>query len=303
MKAVEFKNYRNNIVLAGNLFCPDDFSEDKKYPAIVVTHPGGGVKEQTAGTYAERLSKFGFVTLAFDASHQGESGGDPHFVDDPFARVEDISVAADYMLNLPFVDEDKLGLLGICAGGGHAVNAACGDHRYRAVATVSAMDVGAAFRAGLTPETVDELLLASAKERTKEARGEQGAYMTYIPDTKEAAEATGSVMLQEAFDYYMTERGCYKTAQNKLTLSSAMNLYRYSAYEPVGLLLTQPLLMIAGSIAETKVFSEQGVALSNGPKELYLVEGATHVSLYDKEEHLVQALDKLNDFYRTNLAV
>ena len=235
--------------------------------------------------------------IIYNASHQGESGGDPHFVDDPFARVEDISVAADYVLNLSYVDEDKLGLLGICAGGGHAVNAACGDHRFRAVATISAMDVGTAFRAGLTPESVDEILLASAKERTKEARGEEGAYMTYIPDTKEAAEASGSVMLMEAFDYYKTERGFYKTAQNKLTLSSAMNLYRYNAFEPVSLLLTQPLLMIAGSNAETRGFSEQGVALSNGPKELYLVEGATHVGLYDIEEYVVQVVEKLNDFY------
>lgn len=301
MKSVEFKNYRNNIVLAGNVYFPDNFSEDKKYPAIVITHPGGGVKEQTAGTYADRLSKLGFVTLAFDASHQGESGGEPHFVDDPFARVEDISVAADYMLNLPYVDEDKLGLLGICAGGGHAVNAACGDHRFRAVATISAMDVGTAFRAGLTPENVDEMLLASAKERTKEARGEEGALMTYIPDTKEAAEASGSVMLLEAYDYYKTERGFYKTAQNKLTLSSAMNLYRYNAFEPVSLLLTQPLLMIAGSDAETRAFSENGVALSNGPKELFLVEGATHVALYDIEKYVSQVVDKLEEFYKNNL--
>lgn len=120
------------------------------------------------------------------------------------------------------------------------------------------MDVGTAFRSGLTPETLDEALLASARERTKEARGEQGAYMTYIPETKEAAEATGSVMLAEAVDYYLTDRGLHETAQNKLTLSS-------------------------------------------GPKELFVVDGATHVSLYDQEEHLSQAVAKLGEFFGGNL--
>ena len=145
-KAVRFVNYRNGIELAGNLFLPSDFDEQHKYPAIIVTHPGGGVKEQTAGFYAEELSKLGYITLAYDASYQGESGGTPRYLADPFFRSDDNSVAADYLLGLPYVEEEELGILGICAGGGNAVNTACGDHRLRCVATVSAMNVDPAGR-------------------------------------------------------------------------------------------------------------------------------------------------------------
>lgn len=103
--------------LSGNLFLPIDFTSDKRYPAIVVSHPGGGVKEQTAGTYAKRLAEAGYVTLAFDAAYQGQSGGEPRNIDDPHLRVEDVSFAIDYLLTLPFVDDKRIAALGICAGG------------------------------------------------------------------------------------------------------------------------------------------------------------------------------------------
>lgn len=136
----------NNIVLVGNLFLPKDFSISKQYPAILSIHPAGSVKEQSAGLYAYRLAENGFVTLAFDATYAGESGGTPHWSEAPYERVEDIRYAIDYLVTLPFVDERRIGALGLCAGGGYVIATAPTERRIRAVAGVSAADIGAANR-------------------------------------------------------------------------------------------------------------------------------------------------------------
>src|ERR1700684_1705020 len=146
MTSTQFDN--GAIKMAGNLYFPDGFDDSGSYPAIVSVHPGGGVEEQTAGLYAEKLAERGFVTLAFDASHQGASGGEPHFLDDPMRRVGDIYSAVDYLTSLSFVDADRIGALGICAGSGAAIKASSTERRIKAVATVSAVDVGAATRKG-----------------------------------------------------------------------------------------------------------------------------------------------------------
>ena len=300
MDKVKFKNYRTGIELSGNLYLPDNFDSTKKYPAIVVTHPGGGVKEQTAGMYAEKLSKLGYVTLAYDATYQGESGGEPRYIDNPFQRSEDNSVAADYLSGLDFVDEDKLGILGICAGGGHAVNCASTDHRFRAVATVSAFNVGPAFRMTLNLDDMDALdkaVLASNKAREIEAHGGPASYGTYVPATEEDAKASGSTMMYEAWEYYRTPRGACPTATNQIDVSSFMDMWRYDAFAPVHDMLTQPLLMIAGSKAESLMFSEDCIAKARCPKELFLIDGATHVDLYDKEQYVPQVVEKLGSFY------
>jgi uncharacterized protein len=145
-RSVSFKN--NSIDMAGNLYLPKNFSKSGKYPAIVSVHPGGGVKEQTAGLYAHKLAEQGFIALAFDASHQGASGGMPRFLDDPMRRVGDIYSAVDYLTSLSYVDAGRIGALGICAGSGTTIKAAAMERRFKAVATVSAVDVGAATRKG-----------------------------------------------------------------------------------------------------------------------------------------------------------
>src|ERR1700691_3377789 len=173
MKAVDFDN--NGITMKGNVFYPPEFNGSKKYPAIVCVHPGGGVKEQTAGVYAQRLAAQGYLTLAFDASHQGASGGLPRFLDDPMTRVGDIYAAVDYLTSLPYVDLNRIGALGICAGSGAAVKAAWTERRIKAVGTVSAVDVGAAFRKGWDGKAseADQIatLEAVAKQRTAEEAG------------------------------------------------------------------------------------------------------------------------------------
>ena len=162
--------------MAGEIYFPEDFDTEKKYPSIVVTHPGNGVKEQVAGLYARLLSERGFVTLAFDASHQGESEGLPRYLEDPTARVEDIRCAIDFLVTLPYIDEERIGAMGICAGAGYSINAAQTEYRIKAVAGISTWDVGDSQRNGFaqcwTEEEKRQMFRGVALQRTREARGE-----------------------------------------------------------------------------------------------------------------------------------
>ena len=173
MKSVKFIN--GSLEMAGNLYFPEGFDASRKYAAIVCVHPGGGVKEQTAGRYAEQLAREGFVTLAFDASCQGESGGTPRFLEDPYARVNDVRSAVDFLATQDFVDRDRIGALGVCAGGGYAIHATMTDRRIKAVGAVSAVNIGSMFRVGWhgneAPEKSIALLELGAAARTREAAG------------------------------------------------------------------------------------------------------------------------------------
>lgn len=199
MRGVEFPN--SAIKMAGNLYLPRGFAQGGKYAAVASVHPGGGVKEQTAGLYAEKLAEQGFVVLTFDASHQGASGGMPRFLDDPMKRVGDIYAAVDYLTTLPYVDQARIGALGICAGSGHTIKAATTDRRIKAVATVSAVDVGAASRKGWDGKASEAgqiaTLNAVAKQRTAEAAGSAPIYVPYVPNV---GDMTAPLDLQQAAD-------------------------------------------------------------------------------------------------------
>jgi uncharacterized protein len=299
MKSIEFKN--NAITMAGNVYLPKGFSEGGKYAAIVVVHPGGGVKEQTAGVYAQELAEQGFVALAFDASHQGASGGEPRFLDDPMKRVGDIYSAVDYLTSLPYVDANRIGALGICAGSGHTIKATTTDRRIKAVATVSAVDVGAAFRKGWDGKAPvsDQvaLLEAVAKQRTAEAAGAAPVYIPYVPNV---GDTTAPRDLQEAADYYLTPRGQHPNAPNKMLLTSASYMVSYTGFDRVDTLLTQPVMIVAGSEAGSLWHSQELHAKAAGPKELAIIDGATHMDLYDGEG-VGLAMDKLSPFFKRTL--
>lgn len=176
---VNFKNSNNSdITMAAIIFHPEGFDPAGKYSAIVVTHPGGGVKEQTASTYATKLAEAGFVAIAYDASYQGESTGQPRFLENPYIRVEDISAVVDYLSTLPYVDTARIGAAGICAGGGCTVNAAINDHRIKAVAVISTVNIGAMYRNGWDGSIKDAdampLLMMGAEARANEAQGSEG---------------------------------------------------------------------------------------------------------------------------------
>ena len=297
MESVRYPN--GGITLAGNVYFPKDFDKSKQYPAIVVGHPGGGVKEQTAGLYARLLAEQGFVTIAFDAGYQGESSGTPRHVDIPQLRITDYSATIDYLDSLPYVDTARIGVLGICAGGGTATSTAISDKRIKALGTVSAF---MRFNTGWdgTPLTVEQKLAAlnaAAEARTKEARGEGATYANYLfPPTAETPKD-----LAEAYEYYLTERGQYPTAGNKLDLGYSSLSMVYNALEGAELLV-QPTLLIAGSEAGSLWQSQQIYdAIGAKDKELFLVKGANHMSMYDNADYVGQAVKKLAAFYKKNL--
>lgn len=297
-KAVTFKNGR--IDMAGVMFAPAEMEQGKTYPAIVVVHPGGGAKEQTASLYAYHLARKGFIALAYDASHQGESGGEPRLLENPTARVEDVRSAVDYFTMLPFVDRERIAAMGVCAGGAYAINATATDHRIKAVAGVSSFNFGDGFRKGWTGAgTVEEQLATLrnvAQQRTAEANGASPAMLPYVPDSTEGL--TGEMV--EVSEYYrLANRWKLDNSPNRFLASSIDKLYAFDAFTNIDVLLTQPLLLIAGSDAGTKWHSDRAYALANSEKELFVVPGATHMSLYDKD--VGKAMPKLLAFFGKHL--
>lgn len=291
----------HNLKIVGDLYLPEGMDVNKKYPAVVVVHPGGGVKEQTAGLYAEKLSELGYISLAFDASYQGESEGEPRFLEDPSARVEDVSWAVDYLVNEENVDSNKIGVLGICAGGGYSVNAAGFDRRIKAVATVSGIDIGGLFRAsfGENPApAIIQLLESVGNQRNEESKGAELLAIPYVPNSPEEFNENTPEYAKEAYDYYRTPRAMYPTSPNKMLFRSIPKIMSYDAFNQVGDFLTQPIVMIAGTNADTAYFSEDTInKIKTEHKELYWIDGATHVSLYDVPKDVNRAVAKLKEFY------
>ena len=298
MRSVHFKN--RNLTMAGTLGLPNGFDERERYAAIVCVHPGGGVKEQVAGVYAQRLAEQEFVTLAFDASYQGASEGTPHFLDEPMNRVADVYSAVDHLTTLPYVNAERIGVLGICAGGGISVKAACVDRRIKAVGTASAVNVGSATRKGWEGKGSNDLLAtldALAKQRTAEAAGGEPAYVPYLPQLDDTSAPHD---MHEAADYYLTPRGRHPNSQNKMLMNGLGAWVAFDAFDLVEILLTQPLLIIAGSEAGSLWHSKELYAKAPGPKELFTVEGAAHMDLYD-EPGVGTAVRKLSPFFKSNL--
>ena len=276
---------------------PSNFNENKKYPAIVITRPGGGVKEQCSSLYGWNLAQNGFVALAFDASHQGESEGLPRCLEDPASRVEDIRSAVDYLTTLDFVDEDKIGAMGVCAGGGYTMNAIQTDLRIKAAAGISTWDVGDSAKNGFPgvneQNFLQNLLSEVAKARTAQARGGEPKYWKYVPETEEEIKNAPSVIAKEASEYYRTDRCFYPTTTNRYLISSNDKLAAWDAFCHIDTVSPRPILLIIGSKADTKYYSEDCYKKALEPKEIFTIPNATHVDLYDKPEFVNQVVEKL----------
>jgi fermentation-respiration switch protein FrsA (DUF1100 family) len=296
------------LTLAGHLYSPDDTSPDgtshdqagHRRPAVVVSHPMSGVKEQTAGLYAERLARAGFVALAFDAAYQGESDGVPHLLEDPAHRVEDIKAAVTYLSLRDDVAPDRIGALGICASGGYVIPAAATDHRIKAVATVSAVDTGSLFRDGLgrtqDPQILQGMLDASGAARTEEADGAPARLQQIHPDTGEQAKAGGQ-HVYDGWEYYRTPRAQHPRSENHFVLRSIDLIAQFDAFGLIHLIAPRPLLMIAGTRAATAYLTSEAIEKAQGPKELFWIDGATHVDLYDKDEYVPGVISELARFF------
>lgn len=288
----------HGLTLTGVLYLPDDFMGGK-CAGVVCCHPAGGVKEQTAGRYAEELSKKGFVTLTFDAARQGESSGEPRGLEDPFQRAEDIRSAVSFLSARSFVDENRVGILGVCAGGSYVSYTAQTDRRMKAVATVSAVDPAGELLQD--PEMRDFLLNQAGALRNLEAQGE-GAFLTHVnPGTRAEAESYPErSMFRECYDYYVEGPGEHPNSTGWGLLQYDV-LAHFLPFEHMDWIAPRPLLMIVGTEADTRHFSDDAVRAAGSNAELYEIEGASHMDLYYKDNFVAIAVEKLTDFFTKNL--
>lgn len=295
------------ICIIGILHLPHGFDDSRTYPAIVIVTPGSSVKEQIGATYAARMADRGYVALAFDPSYQGESDGEPRDLEDPSARVEDVRCAIDHLVTLAYIDAERIGVLGICAGGGYAVNAALTEHRIKAVGVVAPVNIGRAFRqAHAAGRGIDETLAAVGRQRTDEARGQALRRDPWIPDSLEEADEAGIVDPDtlEAITYYRTPPGYNPNATNRLLFRSNALLLGFDAFHLVEALLTQPVeVIVAGRRGNTCSY-EDGEDLwkrARNSKGFAVIAGAGHYELYGKPEYVDQAADQLGAFFHACL--
>ncbi|CAH0320184.1 Esterase FrsA [Priestia megaterium] len=304
-KKVSFEN-QYNMKVAGNLFIPKGLNKKTKHPAIIVGHPMGAVKEQSANLYAQKMAEKGFVTLSLDLSFWGESEGQPRNAVSPDIYAEDFSAAVDFLGTRKFVDKDRIGVLGICGSGSFAISAAKLDPRMKAIATVSMYDMGAANRNGLKHsqgvEQRKKILEEAAEQRYVEFKGGK---TKYTGGTVHELNENSTAVEREFYDFYRTPRGEYtpKGSSSKLTthptLTSNVKFMNFYPFEDIETISPRPMLFITGEDAHSREFSEDAYKLAGQPKELYIVPDAGHVDLYDRVNLI--PFDKLESFFKDNL--
>ncbi|MFD8331128.1 alpha/beta hydrolase [Streptomyces solisilvae] len=296
---------RGPIDLSADLYLPDGIDDAAPLRAVVLSTPGSSVKEQIGANYASRLAARGIAALVFDPAHQGQSGGEPRDLEDPYRRGEDISYAIDALSTIPGIAPERIGVLGICAGGGYAVHTARTDHRIKAVGTVVPGNMGTSFRS-FQPDGAVAALDAMADARTEETRSGELTRVNWLPDTLEEATAAGltDIDTTQAVTYYRTERGGNEHSTNRRLSRGDSLLLGYDAYHLVDQLMTQPLqVILAGRIGNTGSY-ESGMQLwklAPNPVDLMVIDGAGHYEMYDEPEYVDAAVDRLADFYLNNL--
>lgn len=305
VQKVTFKNqYKMNI--AGNLYLPKDMDKSKKHAAIIVGHPMGAVKEQSADLYAVKMAERGFVTMSVDLAFWGGSDGQPRNAVAPELYAETFSAAVDYLGTGPLADREKIGAIGICGSGSFAISAAKIDPRLKAVATISMYDMGAANRNGLN----HSLTLAQRKQIIADAAEQryvefQGGATKYTSGTVHEITEKSNPIEREFYDFYRTPRGEFTPAGSSPlltthpTLSSNTKFMNFYPFNDIETISPRPLLFITGDQAHSKEFSEDAYKRAAEPKELYYVAGAGHVDLYDRVELI--PFDKLESFFKANL--
>lgn len=305
VQKVTFKN-QFTMNVTGNLFMPKAFDQNAKHPAIIVGHPMGAVKEQSANLYATKMAEQGFVTLAIDLSYWGESEGQPRNLVSPDIYAEDFSAAVDYLGTQPFVDRANIGVIGICGSGSFAISAAKIDPRLKAIATVSMYDMGAANRNALnhslTLEQRKQIIADAAQQRYVEFTGGETKYTS---GTVHEINDKSTPIEREFFDFYRTPRGEFtpKGLSAELTthptLTSNVKFMNFYPFNDIETISPRPMLFIAGEKAHSIEFSQDAYKRAAQPKELYIVPDTGHVDLYDRVNLI--PFDKLTTFFKTNL--
>ncbi|MFD1757636.1 alpha/beta hydrolase [Rufibacter sediminis] len=313
-KEVTFKN-RFGITVKGDLYTPRS-ATNQKLPALILSGPFGAVKEQSSGLYANELAARGFVTLAFDPSFTGESGGEVRNVASPDIFTEDFSAALDYIGLLPSVDRNRIGVVGICGLSGMALTAATSDSRIKAVATASMYDMSRSMsrshKDSYTTEQRKKVIEYLSQQRWADAEsGKHALGLHEVPFDENGNIVKGTRVLPEAlpknpdpvlasfFDYYRTKRGFHPRSINSTTAWTAttpMSFFNFPMAANIEMISPRPIMLIAGENAHSRYYSEDVYKMAPGPKELVIVPKADHVDLYDRLDKI--PFDKLETFFR-----
>ena len=315
---VQYKN-RYGITISAHLYMPKNIDKTQKHPALVLSGPFGAVKEQSSGLYAENLAERGFVTLAFDPSFTGESGGNVRNVASPDVFTEDFSAAVDYIGLLPMVDRNRIGVMAICGLSGMALTAATSDSRIKAVATASMYDMSRSISKGYrdyyTKEQCHKLIDYLSQQRWIDA--ENGNYSLglheipfdengniikseqLLPDT---LPGNPNPIVADFYAYYKTKRGYHPRSINSTsawTATTPMSFFSFPMIANIEMISPRPIMLIAGEKAHSRYYSEDVYKMASEPKELVIVPGATHCDLYDRTDMI--PFDKIEKFFKDNL--
>ena len=314
---VHFKN-RFGIELCGDLYLPEGY-EDKQNAAIIVSGPFGAVKEQSSGLYAQEFANMGFVSIAFDPSFTGESGGEVRNVASPEIFTEDFSAAVDFVGLLPYVNRERIGAMAICGLSGMAITAATSDTRIKAVAPASMYDmcrsISKGYKDSYTAEDRQKIKEFLSRQRWIDAENgsfDVGAHELGFDENGNVVKVSKlfpdtlpediDPVSKAFFDYYCTERGYHKNAINSAaawTQTTPFSFFNFSLMENIKEISPRPIMLIAGENAHSRYYSEDVYAAANEPKELVIVPGADHVDLYDRMDKI--PFNKLRKFFEDAL--
>ncbi|BCG15469.1 alpha/beta hydrolase [Vibrio alginolyticus] len=309
MQKITFRNADMAWDMSALILFPEGFNESKRYPTMISVHPFGSCKEQTSSAvYGKALAELGYVVIAFDASFQGESGGLPRYVEDPSQRVEDISRVIDYAVTLPYVDENRIGGLGICGGGGYMINSALTEKRLKAVVGITPVNLDRLFREGFSMYDPIANLEAMAAQRTAEARGSELKIDELLPPNIEFAKENGLTERDvfEATEYYKTSRGQTEGGATRMLFSHAQKTLSWDAFAFAETLLTQPVMAVVGQkVGAFGAYRDgqeiYGRSVQSKDRQLVNLENWSHYELYDHPEAVGIAMDKVSAFLETHL--
>lgn len=309
IQTVSIQNHDMAWAISALVLTPANFDESKTYPTMISVHPFGSCKEQTSSSvYGKALAEAGYVVIAFDASYQGQSGGTPRFIENPSQRVEDISHVIDYAVTLPYVDNERIGSIGVCGGGAYVFNSALTEKRVKAVVGITPVNLGRLFREAFTEFNPLGALEAMAAQRTAEALGGDLQVNELLPPSIEFARDNGLTERDvfEATDYYKTPRGQSEGGATRMLFSHAQKTLTWDAFAFAETLMTQPMMAVIGQkVGAFGAYRDgkeiYGKSFASKDRQLVELEDWSHYDLYDKPEPVALAMQQILPFLTKHL--